>query len=53
MSIFNTVLIIVIFIVAIASVLFYINKNKNAEVEQVIEKNDKICKEKTWWNYKN
>ena len=41
MSIFNTILIIVIFIVAIMSVLYYINKNKNAEVEQEIEKDDK------------
>ena len=41
MSIFNTVLIIVIFIVAVLSVLYYINKNKNAEVETEIEKDDK------------
>ena len=41
MSIFNTILIIVIFIVAILSVLYYIKKNKNAEVEQEIEKDDK------------
>ena len=41
MSIFNTILIIVIFVVAIMAVLYYINKNKNAEVEQEIEKDDK------------
>ena len=41
MSIFNTLLIIVIFIVAVLSVLYYINKNKNAEVETEIEKDDK------------
>jgi len=41
MSIFNTILIIVIFIVAVMAVLYYINKNKNAEVEQEIEKDDK------------
>ena len=41
MSIFNTILIIVIFIVAVASIAYYINKNKNAEVEQEIEKDDK------------
>ena len=41
MSIFNTILIIVIFIVGIMAVMYYINKNKNAEVEQEIEKDDK------------
>ena len=41
MSAFNTILIIVIFIVAVCSVLYYINKNKNAEIEQEIEKDDK------------
>lgn len=41
MSIFNTILIIVIFVVAIMSIIYYINKNKNAEVEQEIEKDDK------------
>ena len=41
MSIFNTILIILIFIIAILAVLYYIKKNKNAEVEQEIEKDDK------------
>ena len=41
MSIFNTILIIVIFVVAIMAVLYYVNKNKNAEVEQEVEKDDK------------
>ena len=41
MSIFNTLLIIIIFISALASVLYYVKKNKNAEVEQEIEKDDK------------
>ncbi len=41
MSIFNILLIIVIFIVAVMAVIYYINKNKNAEVEQEIEKDDK------------
>ena len=41
MSIFNTLLIIIIFISAVASVLYYVKKNKNAEVEQEIEKDDK------------
>ena len=31
MSIFNTILIIVIFVAAIMGILYYINKNKNAE----------------------
>ncbi len=41
MSIFNTILIIVIFVAAIMGILYYINKNKNAEVEQEVEKDDK------------
>ena len=41
MSIFNTILIIVIFIAAVISIIYYVNKNKNAEVEQEIEKDDK------------
>ena len=41
MSIFNTILIIVIFVSAIMGILYYINKNKNAEVEQEVEKDDK------------
>mgnify|MGYP004530761231 CR=1 FL=1 len=38
---FNTILIIVIFVIAIIAVFYYIKKNKNAEVEQEIEKDDK------------
>ena len=41
MSIFNTILIIVIFVAAVMGILYYINKNKNAEVEQEVEKDDK------------
>ena len=41
MSIFNTILIIVIFVVGVMAVMYYINKNKNAEVEQEIEKDEK------------
>ena len=33
--------IIVVFIIAVMSILYYINKNKNAEVEQEIEHDDK------------
>ena len=41
MSIFNTILIIVIFVAAVMGIVYYINKNKNAEVEQEVEKDDK------------
>ena len=40
-AIFNTLLILVIFIAAIMSVVYFINKNKNAEVEEEIEKDEK------------
>ena len=40
-GIFNVLLMLVVFIAAGAGVMYYINKNKTAEVEETIEKNDK------------
>ena len=49
--IFNTLLILVVIIVAVAAISYYINKNKNAEVEQQIEKDDKTYTLETMKNY--
>ena len=49
--IFNTLLILVVLIVAVVAVAYYINKNKNAEVEQQIEKDDKTYTLETMKNY--
>lgn len=51
MSIFNILLIIVIFIVAVISIMYYINKNKNAEVEEEVEKDDKTYTLEMMKNY--
>ena len=49
--IFNTLLMLVVIIVAIVAVAYYINKNKNAEVEQQIEKDDKTYTLEIMKNY--
>lgn len=51
MTLFNTILIIVIFISAIILLIYYINKNKNAEVEQELEKDDKTYTLETMRDY--
>ena len=40
-TIFNVLLILIIFVLAIVGMLYMLNKKKNAQVEQVVEKDDK------------
>ena len=51
MSITNILLIIVVIISAIAGLAYFINKNKNAEIEQEIEKDEKSYTLDTMKNY--
>ncbi len=51
MSLFNIILIVLVFVAAVASVIYYIYKNKNAEVEQEIEKDDKTYTLETMRDY--
>ena len=48
---FNVLLIIVIFAAAVGGVYYYIQKNKNAEVEQEVEKDEKTYTLETMRNY--
>mgnify|MGYP004478585457 CR=1 FL=1 len=51
MSLFNIILIVLVFVAAVVSVIYYIYKNKNAEVEQEIEKDDKTYTLETMRDY--
>ena len=51
MSLTNILLIIVVIISAIAGLVYFLNKNKNAEVEQEIEKDEKSYTLETMKNY--
>ena len=51
MSLTNILLMIVVIISAVAGLIYWLNKNKNAEVEQEIEKDEKTYTLETMKNY--
>ena len=51
MSLTNILLMIVVIISAVAGLIYWLNKNKNAEVEQEIERDEKTYTLETMKNY--